>query len=73
MDMFQDNDWNQIAFELNLAQKIKEMEKVLKSKLRQQKNELGERFAAVSTVRTNLARFAKYVEGEQRKYKPTNA
>lgn len=70
MDLFADNDWNQIAFELNLAQKTKELEKVLKNKLRQQKRELAERYLAVCTVRTNLSRFTKYVESEQRKYKP---
>lgn len=69
MDMFADNDWNKISYELNLAQKIKELERVLKSKLRQQKKELGERYPAICTVRTNLARFTKYVESEQRKYK----
>lgn len=70
MDLFADNDWNQIAYELNLAHKSKELEKVLKSKLRQQKRELGERYLAVCTVRTNLSRFTRYVEAEQRKYKP---
>lgn len=70
MDMFSDNDWNQICYELNLAQKIKELEKSLKSKLRQQKRELSDRYLAVSTVRTNLTRFTKYIESEQRKYKP---
>lgn len=70
MDLFADNDWNQIAYELNLTQKSKELEKVLKSKLRQQKRELGERYLAVCTVRTNLSRFTRYVETEQRKYKP---
>lgn len=70
MDLFADNDWNQIAYEMNLAQKTKELEKVLKNKLRQQKRELGERYLAVCTVRTNLSRFTKYVECEQRKYKP---
>lgn len=70
MDMFSDNDWNQIAFELNLVQKSKELERLLKHKLRQQKRDLGERFMAVSTVRTNLSRFTKYIEQQQRKYMP---
>lgn len=69
MDLFADNDWNQIAYELNLAQKTKELERILKIKLKQQKRELGERYMAVCTVRTNLVRFTKYVESEQRKYK----
>ncbi|XP_055302800.1 HEAT repeat-containing protein 3 [Sitodiplosis mosellana] len=70
MDLFSDNDWNQISYELNLAQKTRELEKILKHKLRQQKRELSERYPAVCTVRTNLTRFVKYVEAEQRKYKP---
>lgn len=68
MDMFSDNDWNQIALELNLVQKSKELERLLKHKLRQQKRELGERYMAVSTVRTNLSRFTKYIEKQQRKF-----
>lgn len=70
MDMFSDNDWNQICYELNLAQKTKELEKSLKAKLRQQKRELADRYLAVCTVRTNLTRFTRYIESEQRKYKP---
>lgn len=70
MDIFTDNDWNKILFELNLAQKTKALEKILKNKLRQQKKELADRYLAVCTVRTNFSRFVKYVEAEQRKYKP---
>lgn len=70
MDMFSDNDWNQIAFELNIAQKTKELERIVKSKLKQQKRDLGERYAAVSTVRNNLSRFSKYIEAQQKSYKP---
>lgn len=70
MDLYSDNDWNKISYELNISQKTKDLEKVLKNKLRQQKRELGERYPAVCTVRTNLSRFTKYIEVEQRKYKP---
>lgn len=73
MDLFSDNDWNQISHELSLAQKTKELEKILKNKLRQQKRELAERYPAVCTVKTNLSRFIKYVESEQRKYKPVSS
>lgn len=73
MDLFSENDWNQIAFELNLAQKTRELEKILKNKLRQKKRELAERYPAVCTVQTNLKRFMKYVDVEQRKYKPANS
>lgn len=70
MDMFSDNDWTQIAYDLNLVQKSRELEKLLKNKLRQQKRELGERYPAVCTVRTNLGRFAKYIENEQSNFTP---
>lgn len=73
MDLFSDNDWNQISYELSLAQKTKELEKILKNKLRQQKRELAERYPAVCTVKTNLSRFIRYVESEQRKYKPVSS
>lgn len=73
MDLFADNDWNQIVYEVNLTQKAKALEKVLKNKLRQQKRELAERYAAVCTVRINLSRFIQYVEAEQRKFKPVTA
>jgi hypothetical protein len=34
MDMFSDNDWNQIVHELNVIAKSKELEKILKTKVR---------------------------------------
>lgn len=33
MDMFSDNDWEQISFELNLQQKCVELEKIFKTKV----------------------------------------
>lgn len=71
MDLYSDNEWNQITYELSLVQKTKELEKILKNKLRQQKRELGERYPAVNTIKYNFSRFIKYIEGEQRKYKET--
>lgn len=73
MDIFADNDWNQITYELNLGQKSRELERTLKNKLRQQKRELGDRYPAVCTVRTNLSRFSKYIEGQLKNYTPTVA
>lgn len=70
MDIFSDNDWNKISYELNLAQKTKELEKILKNKSRQQKHELNKRYSAVCTVRENLSQFTKYIAAEQRKYRP---
>lgn len=69
MDMFADNDWPEVAAELGLAQRVRQLERVLKNKLRQQKRELGERYSAVATVRTNLVRFGKYIEAEVAKGK----
>lgn len=68
MDMFSDNDWDRISFELNLVQKSRELLRELKSKLRHQRRDLGERYPAVCTVRTNLVRFSKYIEEQQIKY-----
>ncbi|XP_059618424.1 HEAT repeat-containing protein 3 [Phlebotomus argentipes] len=69
MDMFSDNDWLQIVHEVNLVQKSRELERLLKAKLRMQKRDLGDRYPAVATVRTNLARFTKYIEAGLKKYK----
>lgn len=71
MDLYSDNEWNQISYELNMVQKTKELEKVLKNKLRQQKRELAERYPAVNTIKYNFSRFIKYIETEQRKFKET--
>lgn len=38
MDMFSDNDWNQIVLELNVIGKSRELEKVLKTKVRNSYN-----------------------------------
>lgn len=34
MDMFSDNDWNQMVFDLNIIAKSKELEKILKTKVK---------------------------------------
>lgn len=34
MDMFSDNDWNQIVYEMNVIGKSKELERILKTKVR---------------------------------------
>lgn len=68
MDLYSDNEWNQISYELNMVQKTKELEKILKNKLRQQKRELAERYPAVNTIKYNFSRFIKYIEIEQRKF-----
>lgn len=73
MDMFSDNDWNQISYDLNLVQKSRELDKILKNKMKQQKRELGDRYQAVMTVKSNLHRFTKYIDGEMKKFSPTNS
>lgn len=39
--------------------------------MKQRKRELGERYAAVVTIRTNFTRFCKYLETQQKNYVPT--
>ncbi|CRK86711.1 CLUMA_CG000544, isoform A [Clunio marinus] len=68
MDIFSDNDWNQIVDDLNVILKSRELEKILKTKMRQQKRELGDRYSSILTVRTNLTRFCKYLENQQKIY-----
>lgn len=70
MDTYADNEWNRISYELNMVQKTKSLEKILKSKLRQQKRELADRYPAVCTIRYNFSRFIKFIESEQRKFNP---
>lgn len=70
MDMFSDNDWLQVVHDLQLVRKTQELLGQLKARLRQQRRELGDRYAAVCTVRTNLQRFVKYMEDEQSKFRP---
>lgn len=70
MDIFSDNDWEQIVYELGLVAKAKQLERVLKNKIQQQRRDLGDRYSAVCTVRLNLSRFTEYMKSQQRKYKP---
>ncbi|XP_065088985.1 HEAT repeat-containing protein 3 [Ochlerotatus camptorhynchus] len=71
MDIFADNDWNQVVHDLGMVAKCKELDRRMKAKLKQNKRELNERYPAVCTVRTNLSRFCKYLETEMKKFKPT--
>lgn len=71
MDIFAENDWNQIVYELDMTTKCKELDRIMKAKLKQSKRELNERYPAVCTVRTNLSRFCKYLEAEMKKYRPS--
>ncbi|CAG9798168.1 unnamed protein product [Chironomus riparius] len=70
MDMFSDNDWNQIVHELNVVPKSKELEKILKTKMKQRKRELGDRYPAIVTIKTNFTRFCKYLETQQKSFVP---
>lgn len=72
MDIFSDKDWHQISYDLNLVQKSRELEKILRNKLKQQKRELGDRYQAVSTVRTNLKRFSTYIESQLKQFVSNN-
>ncbi|XP_063699137.1 HEAT repeat-containing protein 3-like [Culicoides brevitarsis] len=69
MDIFADNDWPRIICELNLTQKTKEIERIFKAKIRQNKKSLKDRFPVVNTVRSNLQRFCKYLESQEKSFK----
>uniref|UniRef100_A0A336M273 CSON010649 protein n=1 Tax=Culicoides sonorensis TaxID=179676 RepID=A0A336M273_CULSO len=69
MDIFADNDWPKIICELNLTQKTREIDRIFKAKIRQNKKALSDRFPVVNTVRTNLQRFCKYLENQEKSFK----
>lgn len=69
MDIFAVKDWDEIVYEYNLIKRTKELEKILKNKLRQQQHDLSERYPAVCSVRLNLTRFIKYLNAQQQTYK----
>jgi len=66
MDIFADNDWPQLVKQLQLSQKCKEIDRGFKAKIRQNKKALSDRYGAVNTVKSNLARFCKYLEDLER-------
>ncbi|XP_058058726.1 HEAT repeat-containing protein 3 [Anopheles bellator] len=70
MDVFADNDWYAIVHDLGMVAKCKQLDRAMRDKLRRNKRQLGDRYPAVTTVRTNLGRFCKYLETEMKKYKP---
>ncbi|XP_058126316.1 HEAT repeat-containing protein 3 [Anopheles ziemanni] len=70
MDIFADNDWYAIVHEVGMVAKCKQLDRVMREKLKRDKRQLGDRFPAVSTVRTNLGRFCNYLETEMKNYKP---
>uniref|UniRef100_A0AAG5DWB3 SYO1-like TPR repeats domain-containing protein n=1 Tax=Anopheles atroparvus TaxID=41427 RepID=A0AAG5DWB3_ANOAO len=70
MDIFADNDWYAIVHELGMVAKCKQLDRVMREKMKRDKRQLGDRYPAVSTVRTNLGRFCKYLETEMKNYKP---
>uniref|UniRef100_A0A182XHA9 Alpha-carbonic anhydrase domain-containing protein n=1 Tax=Anopheles quadriannulatus TaxID=34691 RepID=A0A182XHA9_ANOQN len=70
MDIFADNDWHSIMHELGMIAKCKQLDRIMREKLKRDKRQLGDRFPAVSTVRTNLSRFCKYLETELKNFKP---
>uniref|UniRef100_A0A182W8K4 Alpha-carbonic anhydrase domain-containing protein n=1 Tax=Anopheles minimus TaxID=112268 RepID=A0A182W8K4_9DIPT len=70
MDIFADNDWHSIMHELGMVTKCKQLDRIMREKLKRDKRQLGDRFPAVSTVRTNLGRFCKYLETELKTFKP---
>ncbi|XP_051173186.1 HEAT repeat-containing protein 3 [Leptopilina boulardi] len=60
MDIFAEDETDTLAKEINLVEKLKSFMSILKNKIRQQKQKLGDNASVVSTVKTNLNRFIKY-------------
>ncbi|EFN81726.1 HEAT repeat-containing protein 3 [Harpegnathos saltator] len=62
MDIFAEDDTDQLAVDVNLIQKLKILFPIFRNKVQQQKNKLRDRMAVVSTVKANIQRFIKYKE-----------
>ncbi|XP_017884636.1 HEAT repeat-containing protein 3 [Ceratina calcarata] len=65
MDIFSDDDSEQILRieqEIQLVEKLKSLVPIFKKRLKQQKKDLGDHFATISTVNGNITRFIKYKE-----------
>ncbi|XP_077982591.1 HEAT repeat-containing protein 3-like [Glandiceps talaboti] len=56
-----------VAVQICLAGKLKQMLPVLKSKIRQGKRHLGDRYPVIMNARTNLIRFIKYKEEQAKR------
>ncbi|XP_043258219.1 HEAT repeat-containing protein 3 [Colletes gigas] len=62
MDIYSEDESNQLASEINLVEKLRTLVPLFKHKVRQQKKILRDNVAIVSTVNTNITRFIKYKE-----------
>ncbi|CAL7950932.1 unnamed protein product [Xylocopa violacea] len=62
MDIYAEDDSDQLASEINLLEKLQTLIPQFKNKMRQQKKTLGDNIAVVSTVNANITRFMKYKE-----------
>lgn len=65
MDIFSDDDSEQIVRieqEIQLVEKLNALVPIFKRKLKQQKKNVGDNFATISTVNGNITRFIKYKE-----------
>lgn len=60
MDIFAEDETDSLAKDINLVEKLRNFMSILKNKIRQQKQKLGDNASVVSTVKTNLNRFIKY-------------
>ncbi|KAI0219973.1 HEAT repeat-containing protein 3 [Lamellibrachia satsuma] len=59
-DVFAEDHTDPVLRELDLVAKLQAVTAVLKTKMKQQRRELGEHLVIVSTARTNLMRFINY-------------
>ncbi|XP_031829629.1 HEAT repeat-containing protein 3 [Nomia melanderi] len=60
MDIYAEDDSDQLANEIKLVEKLRELVPIFKNKVREQKKTLGDNVAIVSTVNANIVRFIKY-------------
>lgn len=69
MDIFAEDETDTLAADINLVEKLQTIVPILKNKIRQQKQKLGDNAFVVSTVKTNLHRFIKYKGQRVAKFK----
>ncbi|XP_050489362.1 HEAT repeat-containing protein 3 [Bombus huntii] len=62
MDIYAEDDSDQLASEIKLVEKLHVLAPLFKNKMRQQRKNLGDNVAIVSTVNTNIMRFIRYKE-----------
>ncbi|KOX74373.1 HEAT repeat-containing protein 3 [Melipona quadrifasciata] len=62
MDIYAEDNSDQLASEIKLVEKLHTLVPLFKNKMKQQRKNLGDNVAVVSTVNINIIRFIKYKE-----------